>query len=197
MKKIIILVIFVLVLLTPQYVGAKEASDSNSAKPSSVQERVVNALEKKLENKLEDVKANLLARVRNAAVVRWEIYNKLIATSEKLLTKLQERIDKAKALGMDTKLVDVNMADAKTKLADAKTKLEEIKSLKETAMDKKTFLEVQKKFQAIHKDLNAIRLDGAKIISSIKSFNTTQPKPTNQPKPTKVKNSTTSATTVK
>lgn len=141
--------------------------------------------------KLEAGKKLLVVRIRKSVIERYGVYEKLIERSGNLLTKLQERIDKAQKSGLNTKVVDGYMNDAKIKLADAQANLNSIKSLKDTAIDKTTFQDIQKKFIVIHRDLNAIRLDGAKVISELKRYNTENEKLT--PKPTKVKSATTSA----
>ncbi len=170
-----------------------ENSATNSTKPRELKNvkaenielkngKVEETLEVKIE-KLEPKRKQNVIKVRNSVVVRYGVYEKLIERSGNLLTKLQERIDKAQKAGFNTKVVDGYMTDAKAKLEDAKTNLESIKSLKNSAIDKKTFQDIQKKFIVIHKDLNTVRQDGAKIISELKKYNSENPKLT--PKPTK------------
>lgn len=149
-----------------------------------VQETVETRIEK-----LEPNKKLIVRRIRNSIIVRYGVYEKLIERSGNLLTKLQERIDKAQKAGFNTRVVDGYMTDAKDKLADAQANLNSIKALKDTAIDKTTFQSIQKKFIIIHKDLNAVRQDGAKIIAELKKYNSDTPKLT--PKPTKT--ATTSA----
>lgn len=135
-------------------------------------------IEAKIE-KLEPRRKLSVMKVRNSVMVRNGVYEKLIERSGNLLTKLQERIDRAQKAGLNTKVVDGYMTDAKAKLEDAKLTLESIKTLRDSAIDKKTFQDIQKKFIIIHKDLNAIRLDGAKVISELKKYNASvTPKPT-------------------
>lgn len=138
---------------------------------------------------LENQRIKNTERIRVSVRARWEAYNRLLIHTTTLLDKIQIRIDNAKLAGKDTKSMEIIMADARIRLADAKTKMDEIKSLKETALDKKTFLEVQSRLQAVHKDLNAVRLDVAKIIRTLKFFNSSK-SATSSAKPA----STTSAT---
>lgn len=150
---------------------------------------VKESIEVKME-KLEPKRKQNVEKIRNSVTVRYGVYEKLIERSGNVLTKLQERIDKAQKLGFNTKIVDGYMTDAKAKLEDAKTNLASIKSLKGTSVNKTTFQDIQKKFKIIHSDLNTIRLDGAKVISELKKYNSENEKLT--PKPTRVKSATTS-----
>ncbi|KKS13935.1 MAG: hypothetical protein UU67_C0012G0009 [Candidatus Daviesbacteria bacterium GW2011_GWB1_41_5] len=142
-----------------------------------------------LKQKVEDVRENIKARVeepkltreqireektikvRKSIIAIFESYSRLTMKAGQLLDKLQARIDRAKAAGENTTAAETAMKDARVKLADATKILDDIKGKKDTAVDKPTFLQIRKKLQTVHKDLNAIRLDAAKIISSLRSFN--------------------------
>lgn len=194
MKLITILgiILFFIVLSVPVLAENNVSSSAGNLKRVEKTElgngKVKEAIEAKIE-KLEPKRRLSVMKVRNSVMVRYGVYEKLIERSGNLLTKLQERIDRAQKAGLNTRVVDGYMSDAKLKLEDAKATLESIKALQGEALDKKTFLDIQKKFIIIHKDLNAIRLDGAKIISELKKYNAEKPKLT--PKPTRT--ATTSA----
>lgn len=136
--------------------------------------------EKKAEvkEKIEEKREDKQERVRKAVTARWNVFSKLTEKAEALLTKLQERIDTAKSAGKDVKDAETVMTDARAKLTDAKIKASEIEEVKGTAMNREVFKEIQLKFQAIHKDLNALRQDASKIIRTLKSFNSENPKAT-------------------
>ncbi|MDO8570250.1 MAG: hypothetical protein Q7R97_01540 [Candidatus Daviesbacteria bacterium] len=172
---------------------AKELKNIKVEKVEKIELRngkVEETIENKIE-KLEPKRKQNVIKVRNSVEVRYKVYEKIIERSGNLLTKLQEKIDRAQKAGINTKVIDGYMTDAKAKLADAQTNLNSIKDLKDSAIDKTTFLDIQKKFQLIHKDLNAIRLDGAKVISELKRYNAENEKLT--PKPTRTKSATASA----
>lgn len=185
MKIVISLIIisFFIVLSVPVLA---ENSATNSTKDKNTQsvgvEKADDSVKTKIE-KLEPKRKEAVKKVRNSVTVRYGVYEKLIEKSGNLLTKLQERIDKAQKAGLNTKVVDGYMIDAKTKLEEAKLTLDSIKTLQGTALDKTSFQNIQKKFIIIHKDLNTVRQDGAKVISELKKFNSVTPKLT--PKPTK------------
>lgn len=181
MKKIILSLFFILVfsvILSPVLAHEDENEGSRSggvlsnikAKVQTILERRSNDDSSKAAN-LDSKKAENIARVRNSLKARWDAYDKLVVRSGLLLDKLQIRIDKAKAAGKDTKDMDKQMTDARAKLADARTKLDGLKSLIGTNLDKNGFKDAQKTLQAVHKDLNAVRLDAAKIIKNLRSFN--------------------------
>lgn len=175
MKIVTGLTIILLFVILSVPVLAENTSTSSSIRTAKVE------AEENIEAKLEKLNPNkkvIVLRIRNNVIVRFRVFEMLIERSGNLLTKLQERIDKAQTLGFNTKVVDGYMNDAKAKLDDARITLESIKLLKDTAIDKKTFQDLQKKFIIIHKDLNAVRLDGAKVISELKKFNAATPKPT-------------------
>lgn len=166
-----------LVLIPDGTVSAEEASKTGIRPAAAIRQKIENIKEKILEKK-EDREASVSAkkeqaalRVRQAAIVRWEVLNRAINRSELLLGKLQVRIDKAKSAGKDVTAAEAAMTDAKTKLADAKSRLEALKTKKDTAIDKTTFKQIQNEFRIIQKDLNAIRNDAAKIIRELKAFN--------------------------
>ena len=137
------------------------------------------AMETKIE-RLESKRKESVVKVRNSIAIRYGVYEKLIERSGNLLTKLQEKVDVAQKAGLNTKVVDGYMTDAKTKLEGAKLTLDSIKTLQGTAIDKKAFQNIQKKFIIIHKDLNTVKLDGAKVVAELKRFNAVTPKPTKE-----------------
>lgn len=165
MKKIIVTLFFICIfslILSPVLAEQEKAQTGVEKKSENVSTKAAN---------LEDQRTQNITRVRASVNARWNAYNKLIKSSGQLLDKLQIRIDKAKAAGQNTTNAEAAMTDARTKLADAKLKMDGLKSLVGVAMDKNSFKDVQKKFQDVHKDLNMVRQDAAKIISNLKSFN--------------------------
>lgn len=168
----------------------KELINTRAEKIGEKNEKAEENIEIKI-NKLELKRKEAVLKVRNSVAVRYGVYEKLTEKTGNLLTKLQEKIDVAQKAGLNTKVADGYMTDAKAKLEDAKLNLEGIKSIQGDAIDKKTFQDIQKKFIIIHKDLNTVKQDGAKVISELKRFNSANEKLT--PKPTKVKTATSSA----
>lgn len=178
MKKIILSLFSIAILsLFILPVLAKESTTPGSNRSENAKDKVENMLERKSEKEgskageIEDQKKQNINRIRNSINARWNAYDKLSSRSGQLLDKLQIRIDKAKAAGQNTSDADAAMTDARAKLADARAKLNVLKGLVGTAMDKNSFKDAQKKFQAVHKDLNIVRQDAAKIIKTLRSFN--------------------------
>lgn len=136
------------------------------AKVESVKEKIAARQEER-----QDKKETIVERVRQSVKARWEAYKKAIARTDALLDKLQIRIDRAKEAGEDIAEMETLMADARENLAAASEKLAEIESQKGEDVNKASFLEIHNLFRAITKDLHAVRVDAAKIISLLKSFN--------------------------
>lgn len=176
MKKIIITLFLISVF---SFSLSPVLAEQNIEKPNiqAIEKKVQTAFERKSENSSskaansENQRTQNLTRVRNALTARWNAYDRLVKLSGQLLDKLQIRINQAKAAGKNTTNAEAAMTDARAKLADAVAKMDAIKPLLGTTMDKNSFMNIQKSLQAIHKDLNMVRLDAAKIISNLKSFN--------------------------
>lgn len=171
------LILTVGILMISTAVQAKTEDTSKPGiikKASDIRENIKDRIkERKATNSAE--KDKKVERVRNAAVVRWEVLNKLVGKSEELLEKLQMRIDRAKKDGKDVTAIENNMADAKLKLNDAKKILSDVSGEKDQAIDKTAFQNIQKQFQTAKKDLNIVHQDAAKIIKGLKSFNAATP----------------------
>lgn len=184
MKKIVLTVLFTLLLVEVAFLYSAKPAAAEETTPSGIK-RVQSVLKERLENrkdkvaekrenviaKAEDKKVDKVERVRKAAIVRYDVHKKAIEKAEKLLGKLQVRIDSAKQAGKDVSEAERLMADAKTKLGSAKAKLASIEGKKGTAMDKAGFQEIQRLLQGIRQDLHVVRQDAAKMISILKGFN--------------------------
>lgn len=129
-----------------------------------------------------DIKSQKIEKVRTSIISIYEAYSKLTLRAGQLLDKLQVRIDKAKTAGNNVTAAETAMTDARAKLADANNILASLKDKKDTAIDKATFQTLRKQLQTVHKDINAVRLDGAKIISSLKGFNSASSSAVNKEK---------------
>lgn len=174
MKKFLIITTFIfafIFVLSPVLAEEKENQRQEGSEVKAVSVESIREAIKPGATNAATVRQNALIKVRNALTSRWNAYNKLVTVAGNLLDKLQIRIDKAKAAGKDVTAATAAMADARIKLADAKSKMDSLKGLLGTNLDKNGFKNAQQTLQAVHKDLNAIRLDAAKIISNLKSFN--------------------------
>lgn len=164
------LVVGVVSLYGVKAATADEAtSPGNKRLPAVVKERMEDKkgqLAQRQENAQDKVE-----RVRKSVGVRVDAYNRIIGHAEKILDKLQLRIDKAKQAGKDMTEAQVLMSEARAKVVDAKAKLADIESKKGTAMDKASFLQIQRQFQAIQQDLKGIKRDASGIISILRGFN--------------------------
>lgn len=174
MKKFLLSLFLVFFLTIVMFWGVQPVSAEQSS-PSGTS---VKNLKEKIENRIENIKQKedrlkeeRKGKVRQAAQIRWQVFNRVIQKSENLLDKLQIRIDRAKAAGKDVTAANTAMTDARAKLADAKTILEGIKDMTEKPVDKTAFTTIRSKFKAILEDLHVVRKDAAKIINSLKSFN--------------------------
>lgn len=185
MKKnifLILLTVFAFALFAQTItVFAEDSSNSSAANSKSVQaqllekiknekERIASKVADKKETK-EQEREKKVVKVRVSIANRVRNHERLINQTENLLSKLQVRIDKAKAAGKDTTEMEKLMADAKLKLADAKQKLSEIDTHKTVTTDKAGFEALQKKFKVVWDDLKAVKEDASKIIRTLKGFN--------------------------
>lgn len=189
MKKLTTLLLIFLVLLFPGIVKAAQANVGNKV---GVQERSVNATsgtdqqsQERIENQvrtqeqmknnktasLEAKKNQALVRVRASATARWGVFNRVTSRAGELLDKLQIRITAAKNSGKNTADLENWMTDARVKLADSQNILTSLQDKKGTAMTRSEFQDIQSKFKIMHMNLNTIRLDAAKMISSLKAIN--------------------------
>lgn len=175
MKKIstsIILVLIAIILVIPSGVLAQGNSSVGNQVRQNVQEKiqqqVANVKDKMASNQGTE-KEKVLARVRVAARVRVGIFNRAIGLSERLLNRIQLRINKAQAAGKDIAELNRLMSEAKTSLENAKTTLVGING--EQTVDKAGFEAIKAKFKAIRQDLQTVRQDAAKMIKILKGFN--------------------------
>ena len=147
--------------------GIKQLEDQFDGKLREVRQKV----EERIEGKKERVEATRTARVKNSIQVREGVFARAVSLVERILDRLQMRIDKAKEAGKDVTQMAGLMSDARAKLADAKTRLEGIKSKRGTVTDKSGFKDLQTEFQAIRRDIHGARENAARIIRELKGFN--------------------------
>ena len=89
--------------------------------------------------------------------------------SDRLLDKLQARMIKAKATGMDMTQADILMKDARAKISAAKTVLNNIEKDKLTATKKTDWVSIKNDFKQVKDDLKAVRLDAENILTLLKN----------------------------
>lgn len=179
MKKFLLSGLFVLtvaIAVTPDLVWAEGPTVPSAIK--RIQERVQNLTGQRVSEPtksaeerrtaIQQTKANAL---RNAVEVRYEVLSRALGRIEGLVDKIQVRVDSAKAEGKDTTKAVAALEEVKSQLADAKSNLDLIKTEKNNASTKEDFIKIQTQFRTTQKDLNAIKLQLAKAISAIKSFN--------------------------
>jgi septation ring formation regulator EzrA len=140
--------------------AAKEATTGAATK---LQEKVATAKE--------EAKAKILGGVRNFANARTSASEKAIVKAEALASKLQLRIDQANKAGKYTTGEEKLMTDIRNKIADAKTRVASLKEDTLAAETKADFTAVQTQLKAVRDDLRIVSQDSAKIIKSLKSFN--------------------------
>ena len=157
MKKTLLLCVGVAILLIPSLVLAQTQTTSS-------------ALEKRQEIRNE-ARERIVARVRQAATARYTNLKRAVELTERLLKKLQIRIDRAQTAGKDVTEANKLMTEAKAKVADAKTRLARVESMKDQAVDKAGYQEIRTEFNAIRADIHQARLLAAKIIRILKGFN--------------------------
>lgn len=184
MKKILLGILFTLLVAEVAFLYGAKTVVAKETTPSGI-ERVKSVLKERLENrkekvtgkrenikeKVEERKEDRTEMIRKSVGVRVDIHKRAIHKAEKLLEKLQARIDRAKEAGKDVSEAERLMGDATNRLAQAKAKLESIESKKGTAIDKSGFQEIHQLFQGMREDLHEIRKDASKIISTLRGFN--------------------------
>lgn len=183
MRKLILSLSLLLLftLVAGPILAEENATTSTRPLPLKIKDRLENKLENrttKVEIRLEErlkqldkVRRQAVERVRKALLAHWNVLNKAVERVDKLLGKLQLRIDKAKVAGKDTSEAEKLMAEAKEKLAQAKENLAEIKELKENSVTKDEFTTIRGQIKEIWQDLQVVKQNAAKIIRILKGFN--------------------------